>query len=82
MKCETLKVRVVIRLEIDCNRTEAARTIVVHEGVVAKFGLKAGDRVVLYEPGMECEAILRPGETWPWGADIVEGTIKDLPIEE
>ncbi len=71
-----------VRLHIDCNRCDGPRSIAVDEREVAKLGLKAGDRVVLYEPGMECEAVLRPGEIWPWVADIVEGTIKDLPIDE
>ena len=33
------------------------------------------------ETGLECEAILRRGTIWPWVADIVETTIKDLPPE-
>jgi hypothetical protein len=70
-----------IRLPIDCNCCEGPRTIVVDAKDVAKFRLKIGDRVVLHEPGMECEAILRDGDQWPWVADIVEGSIKDMPID-
>ncbi len=71
-----------IRIPVDCNWREDAWAIVIRPENIAIFGLKIGDRVVLHEPGMECEAILRRGTQWPWVADIVEGTIKDVPYDE
>jgi hypothetical protein len=71
-----------IRIEIDCNWREDMRTIVLPEARVAEFGLQGGERVILHEPGMECEAIVRCGKQWPWVADVIEGTIKDLPIDD
>ena len=71
-----------IRLEVDINRREGHRTIVIPEQSVLGKDLKVGTTVVLYEPGMECEAILRHGKDWPWVADIIEGTIKKLPLDE
>jgi hypothetical protein len=39
--------------------------------------LVTGTRVVLYEPNqIECEAIVRRGKTWPWVAEVVEGTVR------
>ncbi|MBI2739176.1 MAG: hypothetical protein HYX38_21870 [Rhodospirillales bacterium] len=65
------------KIEVDMNLREDVFTIVVPLQLVSEFQLKVGDRVLLYEPGTECEAILRHGKQWPWVADIVEGTIRD-----
>jgi hypothetical protein len=50
---------------------------------VPASGLSVGAKVVLYEPGdIECEAIVRHGETWGWVADIIEGTIKPTSLQQ
>jgi len=41
---------------------------------------KEGTRVIVYEVGTECEAILRRAEgQWEWVADIVPGTVRETP---
>lgn len=68
-----------MRIDTDFNWREDYLTIVLPDRVPAEV-LVPGMRIILYEPGgMECEAIVRRGKTWPWVADIVEGTIKDFP---
>lgn len=43
--------------------------------------LKEGTKIVIYEPeDIECDAILRRGVQSEWVADIVKGTIRELPI--
>lgn len=70
-----------VRIMTDFNWREDYLTIVLPNGVPAEV-LVPGTRIILYEPGdIECEAIVRRGETWPWVADIVEGTIK-APLDE
>jgi hypothetical protein len=54
--------------------------IVIHPQDVPPEGLSVGERVVLYETGFECEAIVRHGAYAKWVADVVEGTIKDLDV--
>ena len=70
-----------LRILVDVNWREDDRTIVIPEERVSRDNLLEGKRVILYEPGMECEAILRRGVQWPWVADIVEGTIRETPID-
>ena len=68
-----------VRIATDFNWREDYLTIVLPDRVPAEV-LVPGTRVILYEPGdIECEAIVRRGKTWPWVADIVEGTIKNPP---
>lgn len=62
------------------NRREDFRTIVISPKSTSNIELKEGMRVILHEPGIECEAILRHGTQWQWVADIIEGTVKDIPI--
>ena len=79
-----LKLEVVylmLKILIDVNWREENNAIVIPEESVSRDNLLEGKRVILYEPGMECEAILRRGAVWPWVADIVEGTIKETPID-
>lgn len=71
-----------IRIAVDCNWREDTRTIVIRHENVPEFHLRVGVKVTLHEPGMECEAILRHGKRWPWVADIIEGTIKNVPYDE
>jgi hypothetical protein len=69
-----------IRIATDFNWREGHTTIVLPDDVPVEV-LVTGTRIILYEPyqkeWMECEAIVHPGERWPWVADIVKGTIKD-----
>lgn len=67
-----------LRISVDCNSREGLRTIVVPSDRMDPTDLVDGRRVVLYEPGMECEAILLRGKIWPWVADIVDGTVKEV----
>src|SRR5262249_38002853 len=67
------------RIEVDMNWREGSRTIVIPSRSISEVKLTIGQRVILYEPGTECEAILRRGEQWPWVADIIDGTIKNTP---
>lgn len=69
-----------LRIEVDMNRREDFRTIVISPKSTSNIELKEGMRVILHEPGIECEAILRHGTQWQWVADIIEGTVKDIPI--
>lgn len=72
-----------IRILNDFNLMEDDRAVVLHVEHTPPEALVPGIRVVLYEPGdIECEAIVRRGKTWPWVADIVEGTIKNPPAAE
>jgi hypothetical protein len=68
-----------LRIPIDVNRREEPLAIAIKPGAVPEENLRVGERVVLYEPGFECEAILRHGTTWKWVADIIEETICDVP---
>jgi hypothetical protein len=46
-------------------------------------GLTVGAKVILEEPDdIECEAIVRHGDTWEWVADIIEGTIRKTSLRE
>jgi hypothetical protein len=68
-----------IRIMTDFNTREGDTTIVLRDDAPAE-ALVVGARIILYEPGdIECEAIVRRGETWPWVADIVKGTVVDPP---
>jgi hypothetical protein len=69
-----------LRIGVDFNTREGPRTIVLTEQNVPPEILVEGTRVILYEEGdMECEAVVRKGDTWDWVADIIEGTIRRLP---
>jgi hypothetical protein len=69
-----------LRICTDFNTREGPRTIVLAPQVIPQGGLVEGTRVILYEEGdIECEAIVRRGDTWNWVADIIEGTIRKLP---
>jgi hypothetical protein len=71
-----------VRIATDFNWREDYRTIVLPDRAPAEV-LVPGTRIILYEPdAFECEAIVRRGETWPWVADIIEGTIKNYPCSE
>jgi len=72
-----------IRILNDFNLMEDEWSVVLHEMHTPAEALVPGTRVVLYEPDqIECEAIVRRGKTWPWVADIVAGTMKDLLPED
>jgi hypothetical protein len=71
-----------IRIPVDMNWREDRQTIVIPPRSISENELEVGKRVILHEPGVECEAILRHGTQWPWVADIVEGTIKEVPADE
>jgi hypothetical protein len=71
-----------LRILVDINLREDHRTIAILPENVLEKELNVGARVILYEPGMECEAILRHGEIWKWVADIVEGTVKEIPVDQ
>ena len=45
--------------------------------------LEPGSRVILYDEEVRCEGVLRQGK-WVegWVADIIPGTVKDLPSGE
>lgn len=70
-----------LRLEVDINLREGDRAIVIPSQSATGKELRVGERVVLYEPGMECEAVLRRGKAWPWVADILDGTIKEMRLD-
>jgi len=58
--------KVVIRTDIEMNESLAPTEF--HENL----------RVVIYEDDLECEAILRPGKIFPWMAQIIPGTFRDV----
>jgi hypothetical protein len=67
----------VIRILNDFNTREDDWVIVLNEARTPPEALVTGTRVILYEPDdVECEAIVRPGKTWPWVAEVVKGTVK------
>jgi hypothetical protein len=71
-----------VQITTDFNWREDILTVVLPDRVPIEI-LVPGTRIVLHEPGgMECEAIVRRGNTWPWVADIVEDTIKELRADK
>lgn len=70
-----------LRIPVDCNHREGHRLRIIISPLegISEEQLKVGERVILFEPGMECEAILQRGERPPWVADIIEETIKEVP---
>ena len=79
-----------IRLHVDFNERELLRegveTTVVELGDqnsgIRSENLKEGERVLLYDSSMECEAILRHGRDHEWVADIIGGTIRDFLVDQ
>ena len=71
-----------LRIRVDTNRCDDDGAIVILPKSVPEEELKVGARVILYETGFECEATLRHGKRWNWVADIIEGTIRDIPVDE
>ncbi len=64
------------RIAVDMNLREDGSVVVLPKNAKDDH-LSVGDRVILYEhDDIECQAILRRGQSWEWVADIVEGTIK------
>jgi hypothetical protein len=70
------------RVSVDTNDREGYDTIVIHRQDVPPEGLSAGERILIHEPGFECEAIVRHGIFNEWVADIVEGTIRDTSLDQ
>lgn len=68
-----------IRIWIDCNVRDENFSIAIDHEKVPPEHLKVGEKVTLFEAGMECEAILRRGKYFPWAADIIPGTVRDGP---
>jgi hypothetical protein len=66
------------RIRCDVNSREGYDALVIFPEDVPPEGLSIGERVIVYEPGFECEAIVRHGAYAEWVADVVEGTIRDL----
>jgi hypothetical protein len=66
------------RIPVGINHQEDHNTIVITPQSVPPEGLSVGERIIIFEPGIECEAIVRHGTSHEWVADIVEGTIRDL----
>jgi hypothetical protein len=75
----TNRLMMMLRILVDVNSREGRRTIVIAPENVVGQDLRVGMKVILHEPGMECEAVLRHGQTSPWVADIIEGTTKEVP---
>jgi hypothetical protein len=72
-----------LKIYVDFNLQEGPRTIVIPPRQMPINGLTVGTKVILCEPGdIECEAIVRPGATWEWVADIVQGTIRETSLKE
>jgi hypothetical protein len=61
---------IVIRLDIDLNSH------------IPENDLHADDEVILYDETMECRARLRKGSFSNWVAQIIPGTIKDIPEDK
>jgi hypothetical protein len=75
-----------IRLYVDFNSREDVDVIIVRIGPplntgFSKSDLRVGDHVLLNDETMECVARLRKGTYSEWVADIIPGTIKDIPEE-
>jgi len=67
------------RIHVDFNCREDAGTVaILRPWEIPEGERRVGSVVTLYEPGMECEAILRHGERWEWVADILDGTIREV----
>ena len=76
-----------IRLYVDFNSREDIDVIVVRietslNAGVSEWQLHVGDHVVLNDEAMECVARLRKGTYAEWVAEIIPGTIKDIPEEQ
>jgi hypothetical protein len=73
--------RPLVRVRTDFNRREGFAVVLPDDAPAAV--LVAGTRIMFYERDQtewrEGVAIVRPGEEFPWVADIVEGTIMDYP---
>jgi hypothetical protein len=67
---------------VDTNAREGYDTIVIFPQDLPPEGLSVGERVIIHEPGVECEAIVRRGAYSEWVADIVEGTIRDTSLDQ
>lgn len=70
-----------LRIHVDTNSREGVTASVIPESEVPNEDLIFGRRAILFETGFEGEAVLRRGEQWPWVADIVGGTVENLPID-
>ena len=67
------------RIHVDFNCREDVGTIaILRLRDIPEEERKVGTVITLYEPGMECEAVLRRGERWEWVADILDGTIREV----
>jgi len=72
-----------LRVFVDCNRMVGDMTVAIKnpDEQIPEDLRKEGTRVILYEPGMECDGILRRAEApWEWVADIVAGTVRDVSV--
>jgi hypothetical protein len=68
-----------LRIFVDINTCESSTRIAIPTEGVPVDELKVGRRVILFEPGMECEAVLQRGTRFAWVAEIVPGTVKEAP---
>lgn len=67
------------RIHVDFNCREDVGTIaILRPQEIPEEERRIGAIITLYEPGIECEAILRRGERWEWVADILDGTIREV----
>jgi hypothetical protein len=73
--------RPLVRVRTDFNLREGLAVVLPDDAPAAV--LVAGTRIMFYERDQtewrERLAIVRPGEEFPWVADIVEGTLMDYP---
>jgi hypothetical protein len=68
-----------IRILNDFNTMEDDGAVVLNAARAPAEALVPGARVLLYEPDqIECEAIVRPGKTWPWVAEMIVETIRHV----
>jgi hypothetical protein len=67
-----------IRISVDFNRMADDQAVILPSWTPSE-ALVPGTRVILYEPDdIECEAIVRRDAAFPWVAEIVKGTMRDL----
>jgi hypothetical protein len=70
-----------LRIRVDVNEREEPHAVAIQPDWAPAESLRVGESVVLYDPGMECEAILRHGKRWEWVADVIWQTIREVPYD-
>jgi hypothetical protein len=73
-----------LRIYVDFNNQEEIDTVVIRldsnlNSNISEHKMSPGQRVILNDETMECEAILQNGKHFRWVATIIPETIRDIP---